>query len=87
MITDKFFRRAALAVAEAQSGGQAATYFYESGWGRPGDSLRFRQSGDATKPSGRNELDDSRPVRFIRADGCSIEHDARGDERAVWLAR
>jgi len=35
LVTDKFFRLPALAVAEARSGGPAATYFYEFAWGHP----------------------------------------------------
>jgi para-nitrobenzyl esterase len=35
MLTDKFFRLPALAVADARSGGQAPTYCYEFRWGVP----------------------------------------------------
>ncbi len=35
LVTDSFFRLPALAVAQARSGGPAATYFYEFAWGQP----------------------------------------------------
>jgi para-nitrobenzyl esterase len=121
LITDRFFRLPALAVAEARSGGPAPTFFYEFGWGHPplgaGHSLeipfvfdnlgtaagdpvigadppqdladdmnsawvRFATCADPGWPA----FDDSRPVRVFDAGGGSIEHDPRGDERAIWPA-
>ena len=35
MLTDRFFRLPALAVAQARGGGPAATYVYEFAWGKP----------------------------------------------------
>ncbi len=35
LLTDRFFRLPALAVAQARSGGPAATFFYEFAWGHP----------------------------------------------------
>jgi para-nitrobenzyl esterase len=121
LLTDKFFRLPALAVAQARSGGPAATFCYEFAWGHPpigaGHSLeipfvfdnlavaaddpvigadppqelademnsawvRFATGGDPGWPA----FDDSRPVRIFDADGGRIEHDPRGDERAIWPA-
>ena len=121
LVTDKFFRLPALAVAQARAGGPAATYFYEFAWGRPpigaGHALeipfvfnnleraaqdeligpnppqdlademhrawvRFAASGDPGWPA----FDDRRPVRIFDTGGGSVEHDPRGDERAIWTA-
>jgi para-nitrobenzyl esterase len=119
LVTDKFFRLPALAVAQARWGAPAATYFYEFNWGRPpigaGHSLEIpfvfdnlaTAADDAvigadppqdlademhsawvrfatTANPGWPAFDDTRPVRIFDADGGSIEHDPRGDERAVW---
>jgi para-nitrobenzyl esterase len=121
LVTDKFFRLPALAVAQARSSGPAATYFYEFNWGHPpigaGHSLEIpfvfdnlaAAAGDeviggdppqelademnsawvrfaTTANPGWPAFDDSRPVRIFDADGGSIEHDPRGDERAIWPA-
>ena len=121
LVTDKFFRLPALAVADARSGGQAATYFYEFNWGHPPigaghsleipfvfDNLAAAADDEVIGPDAPQELademhsawvrfattanpgwpafDDSRPVRIFDADGGSIEHDPRGDERAIWPA-
>jgi para-nitrobenzyl esterase len=121
LVTDKFFRLPALAVADARSGGQAATYFYEFNWGHPpigaGHSLEIPFVFDNLAAAADDEVigqdapqelademhsawvrfattanpgwpafDDSRPVRIFDADGGSIEHDPRGDERAIWPA-
>ncbi|HWF80122.1 MAG TPA: carboxylesterase family protein [Streptosporangiaceae bacterium] len=121
LLTDKFFRLPALAVAQARSGGPAATYFYEFGWGHPpigaGHSLEIPFVFDnlataaadlvigadppqdlademnstwvrfaTTANPGWPAFDGSRPVRIFDADGGSIEHDPRGDERAIWPA-
>lgn len=119
LVTDKFFRLPALAVAQARSGGPAATYFYEFNWGNPpigaGHSLEIpfvfdnlaRAADDqvigenppqdladtmnsawvafaTTANPGWPAFDDSRPVRIFDADGGSVQHDPRGDERAIW---
>lgn len=121
LVTDKFFRLPALAIAQARSGGPAATYFYEFDWGHPpigsGHSLEIpfvfdnlpTAADDAvigadppqdlademhsawvkfatTANPGWPAFDGSRPVRVFNADGGSIEHDLRGDERAIWPA-
>lgn len=121
LVTDKFFRLPALDVAQARSGGPAATYFYEFDWGHPpigaGHSLEIPFVFDnlataaddqvigadppqdlademnsawvkfaTTANPGWPAFDDSRPVRVFDADGGSIEHDLRGDERAIWPA-
>ena len=79
LLTDRFFRLPAIAVADARSGGPAPTYFYEFAWGHPpigaGHVMEI--------PFVFDNLSASDAVSLI---GTNAPKDLAADMHAAWIA-
>jgi para-nitrobenzyl esterase len=79
LLTDRFFRLPAIEVADARSGGQAPTYFYEFAWGNPPIG-----AGHAMEiPFVFDNLSSSDAVPLL---GTNPPADLAADMHAAWVA-
>jgi para-nitrobenzyl esterase len=83
MLTDRFFRLPAIAVADARSGGPAATYFYDFAWGIPPIG-----AGHAVEiPFVFDNLSSPDAVAIVGAhDGPHPAQDVADDMHAAWIS-